>query len=118
MSMSPIPSNRFTLLLIGIAGLTACGGSEPRPGDFAATCNETGNLSPDLCACLDEQTRQLSSETHTFVIAKIAGDEETAQRLRAELDDAQALAAGQFISRGIQECVIDLPDMAEESADN
>lgn len=101
---------RFAFLLCATSALAACGGGGPAPGDFAAACNAQGNLTAGLCACLDEQAQQLSPETHAFVIAKIAGDETTALELRAGLDDSQAFEAGQFISRGIQECIIDLPD--------
>lgn len=117
MPNSPIAHSRLALLLCGMAGVSACGSSEPAPGDFAAACNANGNLSAELCACLDEQAQQLSPETHAFVIAKIAEDEEEAQRLRAELDDEQAFAAGQFISRSVQACIIDLPDMTAEQPD-
>ncbi|MGP1283413.1 MAG: hypothetical protein ACTS1X_10590 [Parasphingopyxis sp.] len=104
----------LALALFAMTGLAACGGgTAPGPGDFAAACNAQGNLSADICDCLDEQAQGLSPETHAFVIATIAEDEAEAQRLRPDLDEAQALAAGQFISRGIQECIIDLPDMAE-----
>ncbi len=103
---------RLAFLLCAASALAACSGSGPAPGDFAAACNAQGDLTPELCACLDEQAQQLSPETHAFVIAKIAGDEETALELRADLDDDQAFEAGQFISRGVQECLIDLPDTA------
>jgi len=101
---------RFAFLLCATSALAACGGGGPAPGDFAAACNTQGELTADLCACLDEQAQQLSPETHAFVIAKIAGNETAALELRGELDDNQAFEAGQFISRGIQECIIDLPD--------
>ncbi|MCA1749942.1 MAG: hypothetical protein ABR601_03225 [Parasphingopyxis sp.] len=106
----------LVLPLAGFATLAACGG-EPGPaaGDFAAACNAAGNLDPDLCACLDEQAEGLEPDTHRFVIATIAEDEGEAQRLRGDLDDAEATQAAQFISRGIQACIIELP--ASEDAD-
>lgn len=104
--------SRIAALLCASTALAACGGGAPAPGDFAAACNAQGELTPELCACLDEQAQQLTPETHAFVIAKIAGDEETALELRADLDEDQAFEAGQFISRGVQECIIDLPDTA------
>lgn len=100
----------FAFLLCATSALAACSDGGPAPGDFAAACNAHSELSADLCACLDEQAQQLSPETHAFVIAKIAGDETMALELRVDLDDNQAFEAGQFISRGIQECIIDLPD--------
>ena len=103
------PHIATALSLAALAALSACGGGGPGAGDFEAACNAQGNLAPDVCACLDEQAQALTPEAHEFVIATIAQDEEEAQRLRPELDDSQALEAGQFISRGIQECIIDLP---------
>lgn len=115
MRISPI---RTLLPLAAFGALAACGG-EPAPeaGDFAAACNASGNLDPELCACLDEQAADLAPDTHRFVIATIAEDEEEAQRLRAELDEVEATQAAQFISRGIQSCIIDIPetDMAADS---
>ena len=105
---------RLAVLLCAASALAACADSGPEPGDFEAACNAQGELTPELCACLDEQAQQLSPETHAFVIAKIAGDEETALELRADLDDEQAFEAGQFISRSVQECIIDLPNTPAE----
>ncbi|WP_299323989.1 hypothetical protein [Parasphingopyxis sp.] len=104
--------SRAALPLAALAGLAACGGSGPAAGDFAAACNAQGQLDAELCACLDEQAQGLTPETHAFVIASIAEDEEEALRLRGDLDDDQVFEAGQFLSRSIQECLIDLPDTA------
>ncbi|MEM8696102.1 MAG: hypothetical protein AAGE05_08800 [Pseudomonadota bacterium] len=113
--MHPVSKSNTILALAfpALVALSACGGGPaPGPGEFAAACNAQNNLSEDICACLDEQAQGLSGESHAFVIATIAEDEVEAQRLRTDLDDNQALEAGQFISRGIQECIIDLPDTA------
>lgn len=104
--------SRIVLMLSASSALAACGGGGPAPGDFAAACNAQADLTPALCSCLDDQAQQLSPETHAFVIATIAGDDATALELRGDLDDNQSFEAGQFISRGIQECIIDLPDTA------
>jgi|GEM_PF-3169701 len=114
MSGIAISHARLTVLLFIATGLAACGDRNPEPDDFAAACNANGNLSAEVCVCLDAQAQQLSPETHAFVIAKIAEDEETALRLRENLDDNQEFEAGQFISRGIQVCLIDLPNTIEE----
>ncbi|MGP1354433.1 MAG: hypothetical protein ACTS1Z_14025 [Parasphingopyxis sp.] len=103
---------RAAIPLAALAGVTACGSSGPEAGDFAAACNAQGQLDAELCACLDEQAQGLTPETHAFVIASIAEDEEEALRLRGELDEDQAFEAGQFLSRSVQECIIDLPDTA------
>lgn len=103
---------RAAIPFAAMLGVAACGSSGPEAGDFEAACNAQGQLDAEICACLDEQAQNLSPETHAFVIASIAEDEAEARRLRGELDDDQAFEAGQFLSRGIQECIIDLPDTA------
>lgn len=104
---------RSTALIASTFLAASCNSSDPGPGDFAAACNSNGDMTAELCACLDEQAQRLSPESHSFVIAKIAGDERTALRLREDLNEMQALEAGQFVSRAIQECTIDLPDTPE-----
>lgn len=103
-------ANRTAIAIASLIGLAACGGGGPAAGDFAAACNARGDLDTELCTCLDEQAQGLSAETHAFVIATIAEDEAAAQAMRGDLDSDQALEAGQFISRGVQECLIDLPN--------
>ncbi|MEQ9663617.1 MAG: hypothetical protein RLN87_13845 [Parasphingopyxis sp.] len=98
----------FTLASGGLIGLAACGG-EPAP-DFAAACTAQGELDTATCACLDEQADELPADVQRFVIATISGDEAAAQELRGDLDDDEALQAGQFISTGVQQCLIDLPE--------
>lgn len=89
-------------------GLAACN-SGPKAGDFAAACNANGNLTEELCSCLDEQAQDLSPATHEFVIASIAEDEDRARELALGLDRDQQLEAGQFLSIAIQQCIIELP---------
>jgi hypothetical protein len=104
--------NHISQSLVALAlplGLAACT-SGPEAGDFAAACNETGNLSTELCDCLDAQAQDLSPETHEFVIATIAEDENRARELALGLDSAQQLEAGQYLSIAIQQCIIDLPE--------
>jgi hypothetical protein len=104
---------RFSVLAASAAtmiALAACSGGAPLPGDFEAACNANGNLTEELCACLDEQAQGLSPETHEFVIASIAQDEERARELAQDLDRDQQLEAGQFLSIAIQQCIIDLPE--------
>ncbi|MBC2776320.1 hypothetical protein [Parasphingopyxis marina] len=104
--------NRLSLFPIALAlplGLAACT-SAPEAGDFAAACNATGNLNEELCDCLDAQAQNLSPETHEFVIATIAEDEDRARELALGLDSAQQLEAGQYLSIAIQQCIIELPE--------
>ncbi len=97
-------------IAMGALALAGCGGGGPEAGDFAAACNASGNLEAELCACLDEQATELSPETHAFVIASVAEDEQRARELAVDLSPDQQLEAGLFISRGIQECIIEIPE--------
>ena len=102
--------SRFLALLplvaLPFAGCSADEGVEP--GDFAAACLENGTLTAEQCQCLDAQAVGMSRDSYSFVLA-ILTDRAKISRLRGSLDKGETSEADQFVVRGIQACLVDLP---------
>jgi hypothetical protein len=100
------------LLTLGSLSLVACGGGGMGAGAFEAACNEQGDFTPEICACLETEAQEgLSPDGYAFMTAAISGDEEAAAQLRRNLDFAEATEAGLLLVSGVQRCAFNNADL-------
>ncbi len=101
--------------LVGSIALASAGLGLGCAGESAAdrltrACLEAMNAEEPLCRCIAEKAEvQLSAGSFDLLVAMLEEDEETANRLRGELDLSETMAAGMFMVRGPAECADALP---------
>ncbi len=91
--------------------LTACGGQSQNADlrAFVDACLSSSNLPRPICECVGAKAKEeLSSNGFAFLVASLAGDDETAARLRNELEIPDAMAAGMFMTSAPGQCAEEL----------
>lgn len=103
--MKGIPVLGSVIVVSGF--LWACGGSGFAQ-EFATACADASSLNEEICECLGNRAQeQLSDDAQQFLLATLAGDEETIEKLRGELGPAEAIEAGLFMTEA-GECAEEL----------
>ena len=96
-------SDRRWMPLVGLLLVIGCVPSTRR---MSALCQETTNLSQELCDCMAEKAEtDLSPNARKFLVATMEKDSERASELRGQLTLDEAAKAGLFFVSAPASCV-------------
>ena len=93
-----------TMVVASLAAVAACSGGG-QTAAFVDACQNSGNMSEDLCECIaDLAGDELSENGLAFLIASMQGDTETSAALASEMPIQEATEAGLFMISAPAQC--------------
>jgi hypothetical protein len=107
--MQPRKPRLFSVLSCSIAlaigGITACGGGGGAVDEFTKACVAATNMDETVCECTGKKAAaELSEGSFDLLVAMMAQDEDSVNRLRGALPLEETMAAGMFMTRGPAQC--------------
>ncbi|MEQ8653579.1 MAG: hypothetical protein RIC87_14035 [Kiloniellales bacterium] len=93
-----------TLLVPALVLAVSSAASAASPDDVAEACGAGTNLPEPLCACIGEESADLSDDQRAFYVASVNKDEAETTRLRLAMSPNDLIAVVTFMRTSPTEC--------------